>query len=271
MTEAATTETRPPRNVWGGWTVRRAMLAILAFQIGMAVVLGGSDLIGAVPRLFTGANAPALDAPVAPGDQVRRFRPGDLPGRVFTGDPDRQTPIPNPGDMPTRLRFSVEGDTALLTGEIAAGDAERFAEWLDADAPFDTIRLHSPGGSVQDALAIGRAIREAELGTAMEDGDICLSACPYILAGGVARAVADTAMVGVHQHYFGENTALPAFLAVEDIQRGQADVMAHLDAMDVDVRVMQHALSTPPESIYVLLPEELAEYGLVFYDPELAD
>lgn len=245
----------------GGFTVKRAITAILAFQIAMAVVLAGSDLISAIPRLFSGTSAPNLDAPVTPGDQVRRYRPGDLPARERT-DTDRQTPIPDPGDMPTRLRFSVEGDVALVTGQIAPGDATRFAEWLETDATFDRIRLHSPGGSVQDALAIGQAIRDAELPTEMEPGDICLSACPYILVGGTTRTVPDDAMVGVHQHYFGENTALPAFLAIEDIQFGQGEVMAHLDAMGVDVRVMQHALTTPPEAIYVLLPEELLEYGI---------
>lgn len=246
-----------------GGMVRRAILAILAVQIAMAVVLAGSDLLGAIPRLFTGTSAPSLDAPVAPGDQVRRYRPGDLPDRA-PRDSDRQTPIPDPGDMPTRLRFTTDGGIALVTGQIAPGDATRFAEWLGADASFDTIRLHSPGGSVHDALAIGAAIREAGLGTRMEPGDICLSACPYILAGGTTRLIADDAMVGVHQHYFGENTALPAFLAIEDIQYGQGEVMAHLDAMGVDVRLMQHALSTPPDAIYVLLPEELIEYQMVF-------
>ncbi|GAB5448226.1 COG3904 family protein [Gymnodinialimonas sp.] len=245
-----------------GFTVKRAITAILAFQIAMAVVLAGSDLISALPRLLAGTSAPNLDAPVAPGDQVRRYRPGDLPARDRT-DPARQTPIPDPGDMPTRLRFSVEGDVALLTGQIAPGDSARFAEWLEADATFEAIRLHSPGGSVQDALAIGQAIRDADLATMMEPGDICLSACPYVLAGGTTREIPEGAMVGVHQHYFGENTALPAFLAIEDIQFGQGEVMAHLDAMGVDVRVMQHALTTPPDAIYVLLPEELVEYRMV--------
>ncbi len=264
----ARARTRPPSHVWEGWTVRRAMVAILAFQIGMAVALGGSDLIDALPRLFAGLtpgpSAPAMDAPIAPGDQVRRFRPGDLPPRVITGDPERQVPLPDPGDMPDRLRFSAEAGDALLTGTIAPGDALRFAEWLETQSDLARVRLHSPGGSVQDALAIGAAIRAAGLDTVMEDADICLSACPYMLAGGLSRAVADTAMVGVHQHYFGENTALPAFLAVADIQRGQAEVMAFLDEMGLDVRVMQHALSTPPEAIYVLLPEELEEYRVVF-------
>ena len=37
-----------------------------------------------------------------------------------------------------------------------------------------------------------------------------------------------------------------------------------LDAMGIDVRVMQHAMSTPPEAIYVLLPEELRDYRIVW-------
>ena len=246
-----------------GLKVRRAILAILGFQVAMAAVLAGSDLIGAIPQLLTGPRSPALDAPVAPGDQVRRFRPGDLPERERL-TPDRQTPIPDPGNMPNRLWFTVEGDAALVTGDIAAGDATRFADWLAEAGAVAAIRLHSPGGSVDDALAIGQAIRDAELETFMGEGDICLSACPYILAGGVTRSISPEAIVGVHQHYFGQSTALPAFLAVEDIQRGQADVMAHLDDMGIDVRVMRHAMSTPPAAIYVLLPEELVEYGLIW-------
>ncbi|MBY4893204.1 hypothetical protein KUL25_10550 [Rhodobacteraceae bacterium N5(2021)] len=266
MTETAT-ETGPGTAA-NGFTVKRAITAILAFQIAMAVVLAGSDLISALPRLLAGTSAPHLDAPVAPGDQVRRYRPGDLPTRQRT-DPDRQTPIPDPGDMPSRLRFSVEGGIALMTGQIAPGDSTRFAEWMQTDATFEAIRLHSPGGSVHDALAIGQTIRDAGIATVMEPGDICLSACPYVLAGGTTRTVPDGAMVGVHQHYFGENTALPAFLAIEDIQFGQGEVMAHLDAMGIDVRLMQHALTTPPEAIYVLLPEELEAYRMVFdADPE---
>jgi len=250
---------------------RRAILAILAFQIAMAVVLAGNDLIRALPQLLTPSRQPALDTPVRPGDQVRRFRPGDLPDRP-KGTPNRTTPLPNPGDMPSRLRFEPpEEGVALITGTIAPGDADRFADWLTGVEGLDSLRLHSPGGSVMDALAIGRSLRAADIATTMDPGDICFSACPYILAGGMTRTVSDEALVGVHQHYFGENTALPAFLAVEDIQRGQGEVMAYLDEMGVDVRVMEHALTTPPEEIYVLLPEELRDYALVTPSGETAE
>ena len=255
-----------PDRAWAAQvTPRRAMLAILGFQIAMAVVLAGSDFLGALPQILRPGAEPALDLPVRPGDQLRRFRPGDLPGHDRTDPaPQTQTPIPDPGAMPGRLRFQiVSGATALVTGEIAPGDGARFGDWLAGVAAVERLRLHSPGGSVADALEIGRQVRAARLDTAVADGEICLSACPYILAGGVERHVAPTAIVGLHQHYFGENTVLPAFLAVEDIQRGQGAVMTYLDAMDIDVRVMAHALTTPPEAIYVLLPEELRRYRLV--------
>lgn len=112
-------------------------------------------------------------------------------------------------------------------------------------------------------MELGRYLRREELNTALREGDICYSACPYLLAAGAARTVPESASVGVHQHYFGESTILPAFVAVEDIQRGQGEVMRYLDDMGIDPMVMQHALVTPPDEIYVLLPEELRRYGFI--------
>ncbi|MEL6889667.1 MAG: hypothetical protein AAFO86_13295, partial [Pseudomonadota bacterium] len=111
------------------------------------------------------------------------------------------------------------------------------------------------------ALALGRHIRMKGIATRMLPGEFCYSACPYLLAAGPSRDISQGASVGVHQHYFGENTLLPAAFAIEDIQRGQAEVMAYLDEMGIDPLVMTHALSTPPDQIYVLLPEELDQYG----------
>ncbi|KJZ30044.1 periplasmic protein, partial [Paracoccus sp. S4493] len=98
--------------------------------------------------------------------------------------------------------------------------------------------------------------------TRVGDGAVCLSACPYILAGGATRQVAAGGVVGVHQHYFGQNTILPAFMAVSDLQRAQAGVMDYLVRMGVDLRLMTYALRTPPAEINVLEPELMAELGL---------
>ncbi|KZY05725.1 hypothetical protein, partial [Sulfitobacter sp. HI0023] len=168
--------------------------------------------------------------------------------------------------LPDRLILTpVEaGAAALLEGAIEAGDAERIVKQLEALEPAPSrVYLNSPGGSVGDALDLGRYLRRGGIATALRDGDICYSACPYLLAAGTERHVPDSASVGVHQHYFGESTLLPAFVAVEDIQRGQGEVMGYLDEMGIDPLVMRHALATPPDEIYVLLPEELSRYRLV--------
>ena len=236
-------------------TTKTAITWVLFVQLAIAVFLMGRDILTALPSIAFPSNQPKFDTPVAPGDQTRRFRTDNTP---LDGNPAR--PFRSTGDMPSRLFFEIKDDTLFLTGQIAQGDADRFDEYLEVRRIFDRVRLNSPGGSVRDALEIGRRLRADEADTMMGALDICLSACPYILASGVTRTIHDDAQVGVHQHFFDTNVALPAFIAVEDIQRGQGEVMAYLDEMGVDPRLMQHALVTPPDEIYVLLPEQLTEY-----------
>ncbi|WP_415402384.1 hypothetical protein [Tateyamaria sp. SN3-11] len=243
-------ETPTPRR----GPVARILMGVLIFQLGIGGLLILGDMQGLRLPSF-GPDAPRLTEPVRPGDQRRTFRP----------DRDRPVvqPARDPGELPDRLVLTqTDASTYRLEGGIRAGDAERLADLMDqADPAPETLILQSPGGSVQDALALGRHIRAQGITTQMLSGEFCYSACPYLLAAGASRDIDPDASVGVHQHYFGENTFLPAAFAVEDIQRGQGEVMTYLDEMGIDPLVMQHALSTPPDQIYVLLPEELEEYG----------
>lgn len=237
--------------------VGRALTGVLIFQLALAGLLFLGDLQNgfSLPR-FT-PRAPSLTEPIRPGDQTRRYRPDRAPA---PGMPMPSSPLPE------RLVLTrVNGGTAiLLEGNIAEGDADRIIKQMgEIPTPPNRVILNSPGGSVGDALILGRHLRSTGATTAMRDGDICYSACPYVLAAGTQREIPTTASVGVHQHYFGKNTLLPAFVAVEDIQRGQGEVMIYLADMGIDPLVMRHALVTPPDQIYVLLPEELKKYGFV--------
>ncbi|SER58329.1 hypothetical protein SAMN04490244_101575 [Tranquillimonas rosea] len=238
---------------------------ILGVQLGMAAILFAADIGADMPSLPFGPKPPDMDQPVRPGDQTRRYRPDRLP------EAPASRPFPETGEMPDRLHFTpseIDGESVLrLTGQIAPGDADRFVDYLQQqDDGVNTLYLHSPGGSVQDALEIGRTIRDSGATTAIAAGDVCLSACPYVLFGGTDRNVDPEGHVGVHQHYFGENTVLPAFMAVEDVQRGQGRVMAYLEEMGIGLGVMEPALLTPPDEIYMLLPEDLRTYGIVAAD-----
>ncbi|MEL6889105.1 MAG: hypothetical protein AAFO86_10400, partial [Pseudomonadota bacterium] len=128
--------------------VARTLMGILIFQIGLGGLLIIGDMRGLRLPSF-GPDAPRLTEPVRPGDQRRTFRP----------DRDRPVvqPARDPGQLPERLVLSrAEGSTYRLEGGIEAGDAERIADQLDTLQPApETLILQSPGGSVQDALALG--------------------------------------------------------------------------------------------------------------------
>lgn len=231
-------------------TPQGAIRIVLLSQVVMAGAIVALDLRGA-----PGTPAPGLFAPPAQGPSVRPYRPDLRPA-------EPGAPAMRP--MPDALEFSAAEGAIRIAGQIAPGDADRFLSWLEQNRPAETlVSLDSSGGSVADALAIGRTIRSAGYGTEVADGAVCMSACPYILAGGVERRVADGGVVGVHQHDFGENTILPAFMAIRDLQRGQAGVMDYLTEMDVDLRLMSYSLRTPPEEINILTPEVMADLRLV--------
>jgi hypothetical protein len=243
--------------------IRRILTAILLFQLGLGGLLFWGDLQSGLRLPSFAPRAPELTQQIRPGDPTRRYRPDRAPA---PGQPLPRTPLPERLVM-TRLEA---GASVLLEGSIAAGDAARMIkEFAALSAKPQEVLLNSPGGSVPDALELGRYLRAEGINTALRSGDICYSACPYLLAAGARRQIPDDGSVGVHQHYFGENALLPAFVAVEDIQRGQAEVMGYLNDMGVDPLVMRHARAPPPDEIYILLPEELRAYRFIAETPDI--
>jgi len=241
-------------------TIGNWLRLVLAVQLVIVALLIAADV--SMRWEFTGTSPkPSIESPVSPGDQVRKYQP--VRPRVETPDTDLDYTIDQAADQPTRLVFSIRQSSDLksvlhMHGKIAQGDANRFSAYLETlDSPPDTVAVNSTGGIVDEALQIGLIIREQEFNTHLSAREICLSACPYILAGGIERRVSHEGIVGLHQHYYETPGFMPVFLAVENIQRGQGRTMAHLIEMGIDPGVMIHSLTTPPDDIYVLVEDEL--------------
>jgi hypothetical protein len=188
---------------------------------------------------------------------------------------DRQlAPMPQPdGILGRPISFDLVGGGRLLaTGTITPGSAEVFAAEIAKRGDYvTTVVLNSPGGSVGDALAMGRLIRERKLATEVEAGKYCASSCPLVFGGGVERRAGAKAAIGVHQVFTMAQAAAPTPRdQMSDAQRISARCQRYLAEMGIDLQVWVHAMETPKDRLFVFTPEELRSFKLVTAAPAAA-
>lgn len=123
-----------------------------------------------------------------------------------------------------------------------------------------------------DALAMGRLIREHKFATEVEARKYCVSSCPLVFAGGVARRAGDRAVIGVHQISAVKTPAADSAPRDEMslAQNISARCQRHLGEMGVNLEVWVHAMETPHDKLFVFKPDELKSLDLVTAAPEPA-
>jgi len=241
-----------------GEVIRAALYGML---VGTAAVLA-MDLSGLVERnggLFPAAqSATAVTVPVLP--------PAVEPGsrRRQGADPREFITTPDEG-LRAAMTFDLGTDGVLhARGSIVPGSASRLEKEIAAQgARIKAVSLDSPGGSLDDAMAMSRLVRAGGYATIVADGALCASSCPLLLAGGTQRIVGPKAAIGLHQFYTQGGDLMRPEQALADAQMTTARISRHLSDMGVDAAVWLHALDTPPRALYYLTPAEMARYRLV--------
>jgi len=205
---------------------------------------------------------PGISTPVLPPVSPSRTQPGGDDTQKVRQRPDVTTPNELLRDA---MRFTLEpGGVLQLQGTIAPGSADAFSAEVSRIGEYvKRIELDSPGGSVQDALAMAKLIREKGYETHVPGGKLCASSCPIVFSGGKKRKADKNAAIGLHQVFTpGEQSLLPG-QAVSTAQSVTAEITRHLSEMDVDPALWLHALDTPPDRLYYLSAEEMKIYRLV--------
>jgi hypothetical protein len=162
------------------------------------------------------------------------------------------------------MTFDLQADGRLIaTGTIQPGTAKAFTAEIDKRGSYvKTVVLHSPGGSVGDALQMGRLIREWNFTTEVEDGGYCASSCPLVFAGGVERRAGAKATVGVHQVTAIGPDGTSSARGMDSVQRVAAECQRYLNDMGVDPQVWMHAMETPRDALHVFKQDELVRLKL---------
>jgi hypothetical protein len=188
-------------------------------------------------------------------------------------------------------------------GRIDNAAAARFRKFLHQLGGRQlSIYFHSPGGNLEQALAIGSMLRDRkavarvgrtvvrECGFEAQDGDVCVklkqsgrelhgefwtrgamcnSACPYLILGAVTREVAPDAALAVHSprvllSFTG--VAPPREVRAQALQQALARsdrmVLDYIRRMGADPGLLKVARSVRFEDMHVLTREEIAGFGI---------
>ncbi len=240
------------------WVFRSTLMvtiAVLAADLaGMQGWTGNAETTPAEIR----EGSPALNLPSLVPSILAPLLPG--------GD-KRLIPLPQPdGALARPMTFELVGGGKLMaTGTITPGISESFAAEVSRHGDYiKTVVLNSPGGSVGDALAMGRLIRERQFATEVERGKYCASSCPLAFAGGVERRAGDSAAIGVHQvAAIGSASGHPPRDDMSVAQNISARCQRYLADMGVSLQVWVHAMETPHDRLFVFKPDELKSLNLV--------
>ena len=201
-----------------------------------------------------------------PGHDPMRTDEPVLPPALTEGVPN--APPVQPASTPEVLRQPIRfellsGGVLLAEGSIEPGAADRFAKEIEARGEYvKTVSLNSPGGSVDDAIAMSKLIRERRLGTRVASEALCASSCPIVFAGGVSRMAEKDAVIGVHQVFNGGTERPSPEQAMASAQATTARVARHLDEMGIGAQLWINALETPPDRLYYLTPAEMTGFKL---------
>lgn len=201
-------------------------------------------------------------------DHVRPYLPRTMP--VAPDGGRRRLALPG-FTRPVQTKAMREGmvfklgskGRASAVGLIKPGTAKAFERFLAKHkGKVKRITLHSPGGSVPDALDMAREIRERKLTTFVPDDGYCASSCPLVFAGGVDRIAGSKAWIGVHRVYTLKSAIGTLQEGMAAAQQISARCQNFLIDMEVSPRVWIHAMTTPRERLYVFTPKELTEFKL---------
>jgi hypothetical protein len=191
----------------------------------------------------------------------------------------------------------------VVEGQVDASAAPRFRKFLQRIGNRNLpLYFHSPGGNLDQALAMGAMLRERhavarvartvvkECGFEAQDSEVCLklkqsgrelhgdlwtrgatcnSACPYLLLGATTREIAADALLAVHSakvivHFRGgvPTAEMKAAATERGIERADRMLSSYIAKMGGDIGLLELARSIKFESMHVLTRDEIVRFGI---------
>jgi hypothetical protein len=151
--------------------------------------------------------------------------------------------------------LSIEGKIEYKDEDKFLQEAQKYKNGTRA-----IIMLHSPGGNVPAALAIGRTIRERGYSTYVGDKYICMSSCAMIWLGGINRFYEGGARIGFHAAYL--QTKRGAY----ELGAANAVVGAYYKELGLSDNAIFYLTVASPSQMAWLTVQKASELGIAIVD-----
>lgn len=186
--------------------------------------------------------------------------------------------ILSPPDIPIEYEVQAPDPARAcsfrLTGPLATGDGDRVVAHLQQTprgVPTPVLCLDSPGGSLVEALELARFLRSAKIGTRLEPGTRCESACALVFMAGSFiphesgprkwRVMHPTARLGFHSpslnvpegNYRADTVKASYELAMRSLAMTLIQLVQNRDFDDgehLKTSLMAAMLQTPSDRMY---------------------
>ena len=157
------------------------------------------------------------------------------------------------GNAATNSNFKLDGTVLIFNGEIKSGFANSVSRY-----EFEKLQINSPGGLIDEAIRTGNWLRSNR--KIVEAKEECLSACIFVLAGGISRQAEDLAHIGVHRFY---KTAGADIGDTEAAQQKSAEILEFLQSMGIKNELWFAMAKTPSASMQYIEHKKLRFWGLL--------
>lgn len=149
---------------------------------------------------------------------------------------------------------------AKVSEDIASGDYEALLKGISAHSgnyASKIVMLDSIGGSVAEAIRMGRLLRETGFDALVPSSGVCQGSCVYLLAAGHAKRV--RGYVGIHRPYYPGSDSVHS---VSSAGAARSSQVAYFKEMQIPLALLEAINTTEPQRMRVLTSSELARYRL---------
>lgn len=160
-------------------------------------------------------------------------------------------------DYSYAMRVTRNGREAEIAGDFKHGLTKDFLKLLAASPQIKVVHLDSPGGFVNEAVALNKVIRSKGLDTYVSSE--CISACTIAFAGGRRRILRQGAVLGFH----GPTSPSMTKQQLAESLKLQRKIFRILVAAGFDGKFVDQAFSTPHSELWKPSAAVLLQAGAI--------